>query len=576
MAVAVLVGTGASPAAARGTHRASIDDGIVAALDRDRQLYLEAVPQRGEGLLSFSRRFCGTSESAAVIASSNGGTRNLLAGVRYRVPFAALDPEHQQDVIQAIFEQDFVSTAGWYHRVGAGSRAGSESLWHIAEWFTGRGENYGAIRAANSLEDTSLEPDQLVLVPARLLRPALRAVLPPDSPYYLEYGTDDDGDFAAYRLKSGEALYSSVVIRFTGTLYADDVNAVAEEVAAHNGIRDVTEIPVGYRVKIPFDLLEPEFLPASHPRRREYEAGLLASSRYSNRVTAKQLQGITVILDAGHGGSDVGASVDGVWESVYVYDILVRVQELLESTTAARVVPTIADGIRSPGTNRDVLPASRGHRILTDPQYQIEDSTVGLHLRWYLANSVYRRALASGADPHKTVFVSIHADSLHPSLRGAMVYIPGARHRAGSFAKKGPVYAARREYREAPTVSFSRSEREKSEGLSRQLANRFLASFEQRGLAVHPEKPIRDKVIRKRREWVPAVLRYNAVPAQVLLEVCNLANEQDRGLLQTRAYRQRLAEAIVGGIVSYYGDRDPGSPSRVVAVAADAAPRAAR
>ena len=73
-----------------------------------------------------------------------------------------------------------------------------------------------------------------------------------------------------------------------------------------------------------------------------------------------------------------------------------------------------------------MLPFSRGHAVLTTPPYPIEDARVGVNLRWYLANSVYRRAVQAGNDPQKVVFLSIHADSLHPSLRGAMAYIPAA------------------------------------------------------------------------------------------------------------------------------------------------------
>src|SRR5256885_11217725 len=36
----------------------------------------------------------------------------------------------------------------------------------------------------------------------------------------------------------------------------------------------------------------------------------------------------------------------------------------------------------------------------------------------------------------KVVFLSIHADSLHPSLRGAMIYIPGERYVQGSYEKR--------------------------------------------------------------------------------------------------------------------------------------------
>jgi N-acetylmuramoyl-L-alanine amidase len=60
---------------------------------------------------------------------------------------------------------------------------------------------------------------------------------------------------------------------------------------------------------------------------------------------------------------------------------------------------------------------------------------------------------------------------------------------------------------------------------------------------------------------VPAVLRYNAVPAKLLLEVCNLANEHDRKLLRTRVFRERVAEAIVAGVLSYFGEGTAAGPA---------------
>jgi N-acetylmuramoyl-L-alanine amidase len=190
---------------------------------------------------------------------------------------------------------------------------------------------------------------------------------------------------------------------------------------------------------------------------------------------------------------------------------------------------------------------------MTDPPYPIEDSRTGVNLRWYLANSVYRSAVRRSGDPEKTIFVSIHADSLHPSVRGATIYIPGADMTGGNFGKAGATYQARRVYREGPRVEFAHRERVKSEGLSRQLAEDVLERFRAHGLGIHPTKPIREKIIRQRSAWVPAVLRYNAVPAKVLVEIGNLANGEDRRLLQTRAWRQQVAEAVVEGILDYYG-----------------------
>ena len=538
-------------------------NGMVAAIGSDQQLFLEAEPIRGEGLIQFSKRLCNSKNMARSIAEANGGSKKLKAGVRYKVPFNLLAADFQLMVVQTLFFEDKADPAGWRHRVQVSSTHGSESLWHVADWFTGQGQNYGAIREWNQLADDELIPGQTILIPAHLLRPPFRSALPATSPYHLEYGSDGKGDYARYRLKPGEALYSSVVIRFTGVVFADDVNELASQVADRSGIRDVTDIEIGYQVKIPFEILRPEYLPTDHKRRIEYEGRLAASAQFSNQVRASRLQGVTVVLDAGHGGTDVGASVGSVWESTHVYDIMLRAFELLSHSTSANVIATTQDGNTTQFPDKDHLLSTKNHRVLTTPNYKIEDSRVGVHLRWYLANSIFRQAVSQGADPAKTVFISIHADSLHSSLRGAMAYIPGAEYRGGSYGKSGSVYASRREVRENPRVSYTSRQRVESEGLSRDLASHILASFGDRGLAIHPDKPIREKVIRSRRAWVPAVLRYNAIPSKVLVEVCNLANTKDRQLIQTRKFRQEVAEAIVDGVLGYYGQAQGETDSRV-------------
>ncbi|MGB6335672.1 MAG: N-acetylmuramoyl-L-alanine amidase [Thermoanaerobaculia bacterium] len=548
------------------TLRVQLADGSVAGIDEDHELFLESQPGPGEGLLAFSRRYCGDTDTAArAISQANAGTRQLRAGVRYRIPFSILIDPYRLRVARALFEDDRAVGPGWEHRVRSFGDVQRESLWRISEWFTGRGENFSAIREANNLADDHVVPGQIVLIPAQLLLPAFRSGLPPSSPYHLEYGEDGRGDYVLYRLKAGEALYSSVIVRFTGRVFAEDVNALADEVAERSGIEDVTDIPVDFGVKVPLEFLLPEYLPSGHPRRNEYEEGLLASARFSNQVRTSSLKGVTLILDAGHGGNDVGASLSGVWESLYVYDIMVRTKQLLESTTAAKVVATTMEGSTHLVADRDQLPYTKKHRVLTTPNYTIEDSRVGVHLRWYLSNSVFRQAVKQGGDAEKVVFISIHADSLHPSLRGAMAYIPGAKYRGGTYGKGGTVYASRREYNERPQVTFAKHDLVKSEGLSRDLAQNVIQAFRREDLEVHPYKPIREKVIRSQRSWVPAVLRYNEVPAEMLLEVCNLANSEDRRLIQTRAFRQQVAETIVRGILSYYDGTEADAAIQVAA-----------
>jgi N-acetylmuramoyl-L-alanine amidase len=205
--------------------------------------------------------------------------------------------------------------------------------------------------------------------------------------------------------------------------------------------------------------------------------------------------------------------------------------------------------------------------VLTSPRYELEDAIVGVHLRWYLANSMFRRAMKRGVAKEKVVFVSLHADSLHPALRGAMAYIPAERFVTGSYAKRDDVYLARAEVREYPVVRHEEEESLEAEGLSRGFAESVIASFQANKLEVHPFHPIREEVVRDGRQWVPAVIRYNMVPTRILLELCNLGNPRDRALMKTRKYRQHLAEAIYEGIVRFYAERETpvAASSRVAA-----------
>lgn len=561
-------------APATAATRAVLEPGLTALLADDGALYLEALPRRGEGLQSFAQRLTGTDRAANEIAAANRGARRLLAGRRYRVPYARLRPELKVRVVRELFTADRAEAGGWRHRVPALAGGRGPTLGRVAEWFCGRSEAAKPIAEFNRLSPTEpLPAGTEVVVSPKLLLAAFRELLPqPDATQAtappLDYGEDEKGRYALYRLQPGEALYSAVVVRFTGQLHAEDVIGLAREIAERSGIADVTDIPVGYPVKIPLDWLQPEFLPSGDARRQEYEARLRESAKFKNEVRAAGLEGITVVLDAGHGGVDVGASIDGAWESLYVYDVMLRLRRLLLERTLARVVPTTRDGAEFRILDRDRLPASRGHQVLTTPPYPISDAGTAVHLRWYLANSALRRALAgAGSEPvekasERVVFVSIHADSLHPSLRGATAYVPSAEKTAGSFEKRGAIYEARAEVREQREVSFTPRERTRSEGLSRQLAEQLVRAFRAADLAVHPFQPVRDRIVRQRRAWVPAVLRHNAVPAKVLLEICNLANAEDRGRLLTQEFRQRVAEAMLAALLTYYGEAGSAAGAR--------------
>ncbi len=616
--LALLVGLAGAGAGSAATERARLASGDRAALVDKRDLYLEAAPKPGEGLITFSRRMTGSPNHAAEVGKANGNLKRLLAGVRYRVPYRLLPADRQVAVVRALFPSDKGGADGWQHRTRG------ESLEKVAEWFTIAPNGVAVLRTRNKVGKGKLAAQTTIRIPNEILRAAFRSpvaaaakapppalpsaapvVLPVPGPTIsaapseqapaapsapaaavgiappeplvappvpspspplaapaagapaglLQYGEDAQGRFAVYPLHAGEALYSSVVVRFTGRLHAEDVRAIAMDVAERSGIADVTSIPIGFPVRIPLDVLLPEFLPPNDPRRLEYEVERQLSGQYKNEVQARGLDGVTVILDAGHGGIDVGASMAGIWESLYVYDIALRVKRALETETRATVKMTTRDGAAWTIPDRDVLPFSRGHSVLTTPPFPITDTIIGVNLRWYLANSQYRHAKANGSTSDKVVFISIHADSLHPTLRGATAYIPDAAGTAGATRKNGAAFTARKEVREQPEVKFSLQERQRSEGLSRDLAERIIAAFKNDKLGIHPFKPVRDRIFRGRKAWVPAVLRYNAVPAKLLLEVCNLANAEDRKLLATREFRDQVADSVLDGLLTYFGAR---------------------
>lgn len=549
-----------SPAASavgefRGDKTIVISPELKVSIGEGDEVTLSARPLPGEGLDAFVKRFTEDPRTKSEILSRNEGVKLLRNDVFVRVPYRLLSENYRRIAIEALFPRDASDARGWVHRVSA-LTGKPESLWRIAEWFTGDGLNYREIRAANGLESLATESGQVVRIPLKLLTATFRdeagaAAGAPTLP--LEFGRDEKGRYALYRLQRGEALYTAVVVRLTGRLHAEDVNAKAAEIAERSGITDVRSIPVGYAVKIPVEDLSPEFRPTDDPARIEEEKGRLEATQFVNRVRAVNLAGVTFVLDAGHGGRDTGARVEGVEEARHVYDLACRVERLLRAHTRASVVPTVRRLTPCSDGRSDSVSDSRSARVMTNPPYAIDDPVAGVNFRWYLANSVLRRAEERGGSEDRTVFVSLHADSLHPAVRGLMVYIPGEKYLKTSFGKSGDLYRARREVREEPRVSFSRRERIKAEGVSRHLAEKIVGAFRALGLPLHAFQPIRRNVIRGGREWVPAILRYNRIPARVLIEVCNLNNPDDRKLLVSRSYREKVAQAIVSALVDFYG-----------------------
>ena len=531
-----------------------------------RELLLEVKPWPDEALASLARRVAPkpaeSERLAASLAEANAKTDDGF----YRVPFAFLGPEARAFVLRSVFPDDRAEGDDWLH-VARKSPLPlyDEGLWQVAAWFTGDGANFGELLRVNELASPELMRGQIVRIPASLLDAALKPGSSSEDGS-LVYGADSKGPFAGYRLKPGEALYSAVVLRYTGRTSPDDVEALARTIAARSDVRDVTGIPAGWLVKIPLDLLEPEFLPSSDARRKSIEKAKAAMERelaaHPPTKATRGLEGVIVIVDPGHGGMDPGTMSHAVWEHDYVFDVASRLRRELETRTAAKVFLTLGGPGTNPGPSRgDALEANRKRAVLTTPPFLAEDSgesSIAVNLRWYLANSLFRKLVKNGADPDKIVFLSLHADARHPSLRGAMVYVPGASYRKGTMGYSSSTYQRFKEVREHPRVSFSSQDRVRSEAVSRKLAGAIVKSLKRADLPTQPYHPVRERVIRGREVWLPAVLRGNVVPTKLLIEMVNLSNAADAALLSRAADRERLAKALAGALSDYFGPKAEG------------------
>jgi N-acetylmuramoyl-L-alanine amidase len=540
---------------------------------RGAQPQLLVEPRGGDGWITIAQRYTGGSSAARAIKAANPRLRTVMRDRPLAIPLVVLRADLRLEAVRTLFAADRRVPAGWEHWVVDPFGGGEESWEWLAELFTGRADLAAEVKKANPrLASNGLRRGKTVVIPAaRLLDvfgevPAVAVPEPEERPVptvavtgrrssdgLLGYGRDERGEFALYKLRKGEALYSSVVVRFTGQMYAKQVNATAAEIAARSDIDDVTDIPIGYPIKIPLELVLARYLPVDNPVRMAWEEDRRELAHFLEVVKATDLSGVHVVLDAGHGGADTGAVVEGLWEATYAYDIVCRIKRNLEQHTRAKVYMIRKDGSRGftvPDLNR--LQQHRDQFLVTRPQYGLEDSVLGVHLRWYLTNDIILNRIGSKVLRSKTVFVSVHADSLHPSLRGAMVYVPSRYLRPSKYTVDRRDIKGFQEFKNHPTVRLGPEFKARVEASSRHLAENIVRSLNENEISVHPDEPVRDRVLRGRRSWVPAVLRYTAAQNAVLLECCNMANEKDRALLVNRKWREEFARGVVEGMAAAF------------------------
>ncbi len=574
--VLALVAVGLAPVAgAQGGVRRELEPGVSAVLRAGRILFLEAQLPQGDAAQGVLSKY---------LASANDW-RLYKDRIAVAIPFSKLNPKAQRAALEAVFPQDYVDASGWWHTVTYDGAEGSESTLLLAEWLTGDPRNSREIRAQDVQGPPAepLEKGQRLLLPMRLLAPAMQTLTPRPTPSEpvesadsgnhvmvspgesgLSYGSDKEGKYAEYHMRKGETIYSAVVGRFTDYSGHAEVQGACEIIQQRSGIKNERKIGAGQRIRIPLEMLADRYQPQGTEERKEYEQVQAEARRLSgDKNRTKDLEGVVVILDPGHGGRDSGAPpVAGVYEYAVNYDIACRIKTLLETKTRAKAFMTMKDLDNGFAVSNARAFGEDGNKVVqTTPPYYNDDAKVSANLRWYLANDIYRRERAAGAGEKNVLFTSIHCDALHREMEGTMIYVPGAAHRRESETPNGHDYSQYAEARGARAATCTDAQARRDEAMSQVFAQTLVDALGAHKPAVKVSDsgdPIRN-VIRQKggKAYVPCVLRNTCVPTKVLIETANMNNAGDRGHLADPKWRQAFAEAYIDALRRHFGSCPP-------------------
>ncbi|MBC8220678.1 MAG: N-acetylmuramoyl-L-alanine amidase, partial [Proteobacteria bacterium] len=440
-----------------------------------KRLVVKLKPQSGEGGYNLAKRVLEPKYRSLKTIRKYSKSRRLYRNRYITFPFKVINNVIRSSALKAVFFKDKADGDYWKHRV----TYGWETTTLIAGLFTKKGIKSGHLVRYNKMRKKGniLKKGDVIKIPWKWISPelALRrvAVKPP-----LKLKQDSSGKFFAhYRMKPGETLYSSVVIRFTGRLLNDEVNQVANKILKLNNIPDAKLIQNRQNIKIPLEWLSEEYLGnqtnevfsakkaavSSKTSKTKIKKSKTAKSvlakkkvkksktRIVAKITKTNVHKIHVILDSGHGGGDPGTSggsrknKDLIYEDEVVYDVSKRMSELLKKEGVI-VHPTLSD----PNQKKPVRFLSHQHdkdeQLLVTPRYSSRNSSVGVNMRVYLVNHIYNELRKQKVPPENIIFISLHGDSLHSSLSGVMVYYPDKRLRRGRFRLNSKLYRRIKEY----------------------------------------------------------------------------------------------------------------------------------
>ncbi len=213
-----------------------------------------------------------------------------------------------------------------------------------------------------------------------------------------------------------------------------------------------------------------------------------------------------IVIDAGHGGHDPGASAFGISEAELVLDVTLRLEKLLQEQEGVEVVLT-----------------------------RRTNEYIALDERTEIANR-------ESAD----LFLSVHANaSSNGMARGVETYFLNF-----ALNPQAEAVAARENAASGRTMSSLPSIIKAITLNSKLNESRDFAASIQRSLVrgLRPgNKTLKDLGVKQ----APFMVLIGAAMPSVLAEISFVTNQQEARLLKTPAYRQRIAESLLAGILRY-------------------------
>jgi len=554
-----------------------------------KRLVVKLKPLIGEGGYSLARRVLLSNFRSLKTIRKYSKTRRLYRNRFITFPLKVINGSIRSSALKAVFFKDKAGIGYWKHRV----TFAWETTSMIAGLFTKEGIKAGHLVRYNKMRNKGniLKKGDVIKIPWKWVSPEL-SLRPVSLKPPLKLKQDKSGKFYAhYQMKHGETLYSSVVIRFTGRLLNDEVNQVANKLLKLNNISDAKLIQSRQKIRIPLEWLSEEYLGSqtndvssrktSVKKTKKKKTKKIKSSKVvvskkklkrgksTQKAVAQKTKSkrknnvhkIHVILDSGHGGRDPGATAgslknkDLIYEDEVVYDISKRMSKLFKKQGII-VHPTLSD----PNQKQPIRYLSHSHdrdeRLLVTPNYLTRNARIGVNMRVYLVNHIFKNLRKKKVPSENILFISLHGDALHSSLSGAMVYFPDSRLRRGRFNMSSKIYRKRKEY--STNLTYKPRDNKYSEKLSKSFGKNIINEFRELGLRTHRvSSAVRGYLYRKGKKTLPAVLRYSMVPTSVLVEIANLNNRLDRRDLLKSKTRQKIAKAITNSVTTHF-DRPSG------------------